>query len=224
MAPEEMLSAVLKSTLELSKVEPVHVQDVVVGAVLQTLGGQKASAMAVKHAGFPVTTTTMTVNRQCSSSAQAVSQLAAQIFTQQIDCGIAAGTESMSMDYFATRGIPHRISNIFSEGPVSEAQDVLLPMGITSENVANECHISRSDQDDFALRSHQKAATAQQNGWFTEIVKVKARQVEEGKMPIWLDVTKDDGVRSNITLEKLAKLAPAFAENGTSTAGNSSQV
>lgn len=214
--PEEMLSQLLKRLLQETSVEAHHVNDVAVGTVLQSLGGQKGSAMAVKFAGFPYTTTVQTVNRQCSSSAQATSHMAAAIFSKQLDCGVAAGVESMTMDYFDTRGIPNRTSSLIANGDIQEAVDVLMPMGQTSENVSKKFKITRTDQDIFALESHTKAATAQKNGWFTEIVPIKN--------PTSHVVYCDDGVRPELSLERLSSLAPAFGPGGTTTAGNASQI
>ncbi len=98
---------------------------------------------------------------------------------------------------------------------VSMAADSLIPMGITSENVAAKYGVGREKQDKFALGSHQKAALAQRNGNFEEIVPVRC---------IGQVVDRDDGIRSDVSLEGLSKLRPAFKENGTTTAGNSSQV
>lgn len=232
MYPEELLATVLKGTLEKTKIDPSQVQDVLIGAVLQKLGGQKASAMAVKHVGFPYTTTINTINRQCSSSAQAASYLASNIRAtngEALNVAIAAGVESMSMDYFPHRGIPTRVSEVLKNSDYQEAQDVLMPMGITSEIVAKEYGITREDQDAFGLLSQQKAAKAWESGHFDpEIVPVNARvfdketgEVKEGEFQM---VTKDDGYRKGLTLEKLAKLKPAFSEDGTTTAGNASQV
>lgn len=232
MYPEELLATVLKGTLEKTKIDPSQVQDILIGAVLQKLGGQKASAMAVKHVGFPYTTTINTINRQCSSSAQAASYLASTIKAsngEALNVAIAAGVESMSMDYFPHRGIPTRVSEVLKNSEHQEARDVLMPMGITSEIVAKEYGITRADQDAFGLLSQQKAAKAWESGHFdAEIVPVNARvfdketgEVKEGEFQM---ITKDDGFRKGLTLEKLAKLKPAFSDDGTTTAGNASQV
>lgn len=232
MYPEELLAIALQGTIEKTKIDPAQVQDILVGAVLQTLGGQKASAAAAKHVGFPHTTTINTINRQCSSSAQATSYIANSIRAsngESFNVGIASGVESMSMDYFPHRGIPTRVSKTVSMSPVEEARDVLLPMGITSEIVAKEFGISREDQDAFGLLSQQKAVKAWENDHFkNEIIPVKARvfdkETGEVKPDQWQMIEKDDGFRKGLTLEKLAKLKPAFTDDGTTTAGNASQI
>ncbi|KAK9383257.1 Thiolase, N-terminal domain-containing protein [Kockiozyma suomiensis] len=233
MYPEELLASVLKATIDRSGINPAEVNDVLTGAVLQTLGGQKASATAIKKVGFPFTTTSGTVNRQCSSSAQAASFMAGAIQSGSVDVGIAAGVESMTMDYFPHRGIPTRVSEAMISEP-GEAQDVLMPMGITSENVASEFGISREDQDVFAALSHEKAAQAWADGFYSdEVIPVTARKVyneKKGEKPPedgsveWVTISKDDGVRAGTTAESLAKLKPVFSESGATTAGNSSQI
>ncbi|KAF3920192.1 hypothetical protein AA313_de0205449 [Arthrobotrys entomopaga] len=240
--PEDLLASVLSATLSRTKIPPTEVKDILIGAVLQPLGGQKASAAAVKHVGFPSTTTVATINRQCSSSAYAMTVLANAIRVNAesgvdgggLDCAIAAGTESMSLDYFPHRGIPWRVAGyIGKESRVEDARDVLMPMGITSENVAKELGISREEQDRFAVDSHRKAWEAWEKGWFEdEVVEVSARKVvkegEGGDVTVVEagreTVRRDDGVRKGLTLEKLAGLKPAFTADGTTTAGNSSQI
>ncbi|KAF3919139.1 hypothetical protein ABW21_db0207965 [Orbilia brochopaga] len=232
--PEELLATVLAATLNRTQIPPASVQDILVGCVLQTLGGQKASAAAVKHVGFPSSTTVATVNRQCSSSAYAMTVLANAIRASDgaLDCGIAAGTESMSLDYFPHRGIPTRVAaEVASRSSQQDARDVLMPMGITSENVARELGVTREEQDAFAQESHRKAAAAWEKGWYAdEVVEVQARKItatnevtEEAEVT-WEAVSRDDGYRKGLTLEKLAALRPVFDEKGTTTAGNSSQI
>ncbi|KAK9448657.1 Thiolase, N-terminal domain-containing protein [Limtongia smithiae] len=233
MYPEELLAAVLGATLARTGIAPEKVEDILTGAVLQTLGGQKASATAIKKVGFPYTTTSGTVNRQCSSSAQALSFLAGAIRSGAVGAGIAAGVESMSKDYFPHRGIPTRVSPLLVGEP-GEAQDVLMPMGITSENVASEYGILRADQDEFAAASHTKAAASWASGHFDqEVVPVTARRVyneKKGEAPPasgeteWVGVAADDGVRAGTTKESLGKLKPVFSDDGATTAGNSSQI
>ncbi|KAK6462778.1 peroxisomal acetyl-CoA C-acyltransferase [Scheffersomyces coipomensis] len=223
--PEELLYEVLKGSLEKSKIDPNLVDDVLIGTVLQTLGGQKASALAVKKAGFPIKTTVNTMNRQCASSAQALTYQAGSLRSEENQFVIAAGVESMTHDYFPHRGIPTRIYDAFKSSANDEAQNVLMPMGITSENVATKYGISRQDQDQFAVESHLKAAKASESGHFAkEIIPVNAR-ISEAEEPIQYKlIDKDDGIRASSTYEKLSTLKPVFAEDGTTTAGNSSQI
>ncbi|CAK9440468.1 uncharacterized protein LODBEIA_P45680 [Lodderomyces beijingensis] len=219
--PEELLYQILKGSLERSKVDPQLVDDVLVGAVLQTLGGQKVSALAVKKAGFPIKTTVNTINRQCGSSAQAITYSAGSLLSGENQFAIAAGVESMTHDYFPHRGIPTRVYQPFFESADEEARNVLMPMGLTSEAVAEQFGVGRKEQDEFAVQSHLKAAKAIESGHFAnEIVPVEARTPEGDAVTI----SKDDGVRAGSTYEKLSTLKPVFKEDGATTAGNSSQI
>ncbi|KAK9452827.1 Thiolase, N-terminal domain-containing protein [Dipodascopsis uninucleata] len=232
MYPEELLAIVLKETISRTRIPVEEIQDIVTGTVLQKLGGQKTSAAAIKNVKFGESTTSCTINRQCASSAQALSSIAYAIRSNALDCGIAAGVESMTFDYFPHRGIPERIAPAFDKSTVQDSKDVFMPMGITSENVAREYGISRDDQDLFAESSHLKAAKAQENNYFDrEIAPVHARQFVKNRTGCgptdeisYSTVSRDDGVRKDTTYEKLAKLKPVFLENGTTTAGNSSQI
>lgn len=219
--PEELLYQVLRGSISKSNVDPNLIDDILVGTVLQTLGGQKASSLAVKKAGFPIETTVNTINRQCASSAQAITYSAGSILSGENKFAIAAGVESMTHDYFPHRGIPQRIYQPFLEGASAEAKNVLTPMGITSELVAEKFGISRQVQDEFAVQSHLKASRATDSGHFAdEIVPVESRN-EAGEAML---VAKDDGIRPGSTYEKLLALKPVFKENGVTTAGNSSQI
>ncbi|KAI0925166.1 hypothetical protein AcW1_007053 [Taiwanofungus camphoratus] len=179
--------------------------------------------MAALHAGIPVSTPISTVNRQCSSGLAAVNNIAALIRAGQIDIGIGAGVESMTFGYNAGAN-PDGFSSAVLAHPLAE--DCLIPMGLTSENVAADFSVPRTAQDAFAARSFQKAARAQKEGRFApEIVPIDAPWVDpktekEGTRL----VDFDDGVRDGVTAESLAKLRPAFAEGGTTHAGNASQV
>lgn len=219
--PEELLYHILHGSVARSKVDPQLIDDILVGAVLQTLGGQKASALAVKKVGFPIKTTVNTVNRQCGSSAQAITYSAGSLLSGENQFAIAAGVESMTHDYFPHRGIPQRIYEPFLQDADDEAKNVLMPMGLTSEAVAEKYGVGRKEQDEFAVQSHLKAARATESGHFAkEIVPIDAR-TPEGEPVV---VSKDDGIRGNSTFEKLSTLKPVFKEDGFTTAGNSSQI
>lgn len=154
------------------------------------------------------------MNRQCSSGLQAVANIAQAIIAGSIDIGIGAGVESMTRHYGQPGAIPDSISPLILES--QEARDCMIPMGITSENVAAKFGVSREKQDRFAASSHNKAAAAQQAGKFKdEIVPVRVGEQL---------VSADDGIRGDTSAEGLAKLKAAFKADGTTTAGNSSQV
>lgn len=217
--PTEMLSAVLKGVVDKVKLDPKHVQDILVGTVLAPGGGATQARMAMFLAGFSEESSISTTNRQCSSGLQAVASIAAAIKNGYIDIGIGAGVESMSQnDMVASVGdINPRINES------AKAQACLMGMGETSENVASQYGITREEQDKMAFESQLKAAKAQKEGKFdSEIIPVTT-QVDDNGTKKTITVSKDEGPRAT-TLESLKKLKPAFKENGTTTAGNSSQV
>ena len=228
--PEELLYHVLKATLAANpKLDPSRIRDVAVGSVLQELGGAKAGKMAANHAGLPNVTAFHTINRQCSSGLAAITSIAHAIAVGSIDIGIGGGMESMTRNY-GSRAIPTVLWPELKDSPVKDARDCIMPMGLTSENVASRYNVTREEQDAFAARSHQKAAKARKDGLFDkEIVPVTTRwrDLEENQDNVAekeITVKEDDGIRPNTTMETLAKLKPAFKADGTSTAGNSSQV
>ncbi|KAG8985424.1 3-ketoacyl-CoA thiolase with broad chain length specificity, partial [Tulasnella sp. 427] len=221
--PEEMLAAVLKAVYTSVKLDPKLIEDIAVGNVLPPGGGASAARMAALYAGIPNSTAINTLNRQCSSGLAACNQIANQIRAGEIDIGIGAGVESMTAGYGAG-SMPEK----FSEAVLSneESADCLIPMGITSENVAEQFNITRETQDAFSAKSFEKAAAAQKAGKFKrEIVPVKVKWVdpktEEEKN---VTVDSDDGIRAGVTAESLSKLKPAFKKGGSTHAGNASQV
>ncbi|EIE80258.1 hypothetical protein G6F46_008402 [Rhizopus delemar] len=220
--PEEMLAGVFKGLIEQTKIDPAIVNDIAVGNVLPPGGGATNARMAALYAGFPETSSVNTVNRQCSSGLQAVVQIATAIQAGLIEVGIGAGVESMTKNYGAASLSP--TSEKIADN-CSSAADCLLPMGITSENVAAEFKVTRAKQDAFAAASHSKAVEAQKNGLFAaEIVPLEAVVYDKDGNEKKVIVDRDDGVRPGTTPEGLAKLKPVFDENGSTTAGNASQV
>ncbi|KAL4741902.1 Thiolase, N-terminal domain-containing protein [Aspergillus similis] len=223
--PEDLLIPILQASLQRANISPDSVNDVLIGNVLAELGFAKTGRTALNAAGFnPTKTTFHTVNRQCSSSLQAITHIAHAIAVGQIEVGIAGGVESMSRNYNPARGIPRDVSPLLKECGVKDATDCLLPMLVTSENVAKRYRAGRSEQDQFAAESQRKAVLAQEEGRFSEIVPVRARRVNsETENETFEVVDRDDGVRQGVTVEKLAALKPVL-EGGASTAGNSSQI
>ncbi|CAO3643660.1 unnamed protein product [Cunninghamella blakesleeana] len=220
--PEEILAGVFKGILEQTKIDPALVNDITVGTVLAQGGLATNSRMAALYAGFPESTSVSTCNRQCSSGLQAVVQIATAIQTGLIEIGIGAGVESMTKNYGASSMAP--TSEKIADGNAAAA-DCLIPMGITSENVAADFGITRQKQDEFSAHSHTKAVEAQKNGWFKdEIVPITATVLDKDENESQVVADRDDGVRPGTTAEKLGKLRPAFDEEGTTTAGSSSQV
>lgn len=212
----------MKAAVQRAQIEPKDVNDAMIGNVLAELGFAKTGRMALNHAGFPNSTTFHTVNRQCSSSLQAITHISHAIMVGQVDVGLAGGVESMSRNY-ASRGIPTDVSPTLLGSTNKDARDCLMPMGITSENVAERYQIDRKSQDEYAVRSHARASRAQKEGRFDwEIVPVTVQRMDETTgQPTGYEVTKDDGIRHGLTFEKVSTLKPVFGENGRSTAGNS---
>ncbi|KAL4911318.1 hypothetical protein BDW74DRAFT_184699 [Aspergillus multicolor] len=223
--PEDILIPVLQGSLQRANISPDSINDVLIGNVLAELGFAKTGRTALNAAGFdPRKTTFHTVNRQCSSSLQAITHIAHAIAVGQIEVGIAGGVESMSRNYNPSRGIPRDVSPFLSGCGVKDATDCLLPMLVTSENVAQRYGVSRAEQDAFAAESQRKAVLAQEEERFREIVPVNATRVDsETGEEAFEVVERDDGVRKGVTVEKLAALRPVL-EGGASTAGNSSQI
>jgi len=216
----DLLAPVIKEVIK--EIDPKMVSDVVVGNVL-AIGTHRhiECRMACFIAGLPETTCVRTVNRQCSSGLQAMADVASDIATGYYEIGIAAGLESMTMDGKFMKQ-PFVIGNSAKKEKL--ARDALIPMGITSENIATKFGLSRKDQDKLSVLSHARAAAAKTR-FQEEIVHVKTILKDPKTNETQTVVIKnDDGVRSGTNLEALSKLKPAFKKGGSTTAGNSSQV
>lgn len=219
---DDLLAPVLKALIQKTNVKPSEVGDIVVGTVLAP-GSARAMEcrMAAFYAGFPDTVPIRTVNRQCSSGLQAVADVAACIKAGFYDIGIGAGVESMTIDRVdGPRHINPKVENF------PQAKDCLLPMGITSENVAQYYGVTRQEQDQAAVESHRRAAAATASGKFRqEIVPVSTKIVDpKTGEENYVTISLDDGIRPGTNLADLTKLKPSFKKDGTSTAGNSSQI
>lgn len=222
--PTQLLAAVLKGVVDRVGLDSKLIQDVQVGNCLQPGAGAGGSRQALFLAGYSHTTSLAAVNRQCSSGLQACSNIFAAIKAGVIDIGVGAGVESMS---FGSGPAAAETTKAFFDKEVlknSDAKDCLIPMGITSENVASQFKITREKQDEFALASYNKAVAAAKAGLFkSEIVPVRTTvKTADGKL-VEVVVSEDEGPRPT-TYEDLAKLKPSFSKDGSSTAGNSSQV
>jgi acetyl-CoA acyltransferase len=195
------------------------VDDIVIGCAFPE--GSQGLNMARQiglYAGFPASVPAMTVNRFCSSGLQTIAQSCERVLAGGADIIIAGGVESMSMvPMTGFRLSPH-------PQLVQDMPEAYIRMGQTAENVAEKYDISREDMDAFALSSHQKAAKAQDAGFFEdEIVALEVEtQTPEGTQTVIFD--KDELIRHDTTLEALAKLRPVFTPKGTVTAGNSSPL
>ncbi|KAI9863998.1 MAG: 3-ketoacyl-CoA thiolase with broad chain length specificity [Vezdaea acicularis] len=221
-AASDLLAGALKALISRSKIDPSLVEDIAVGSVLPPGGGATEFRAAALVAGFPTTTALKALNRQCSSGLQACVDIANEIKTGMIEIGVGAGVESMSLQY-GPQAVTE-FSELLESHP--EAKNCKVPMGVLSEKMAKDRHISRADQDAFAASSYQKALKAQQEGLFdAEIVPltVKYEDPKSGETKE-ITVSKDDGIRPGITAESLGKIKPAFAKDGSIHAGNASQI
>jgi acetyl-CoA acyltransferase len=210
--PDELLAQVISGLVARSKVDPAEIEDVIVGcAIPEGEQGLNVARLASFLAKLPVTTAATTVNRFCGSSMQAMHMAAGAI---QLDAGeafICAGVESMTrVPMMGFNPMPH-------PGLVKDYPQALASMGQTAENVAKKHQVTRKQQEEFAVASHQKAAAAQGAGKLKdEIVPIGA-----GKAGT---VAEDGCIRADTTAEALAELKPAFDAEGSVTAGTSSPL
>ncbi|ESO82471.1 hypothetical protein LOTGIDRAFT_134529 [Lottia gigantea] len=218
--PDDLLATVFQAVINDVKLAPADIGDICIGRSYKIPGIQAAATarFAQFYSNIPETVPIFTTNRQCSSGLQAVLNVAGFIRNGVCNIGLAGGFESMTQSKNSADGVNPKVFE------VEKARDCLIPMGITSENVANKFGISRQKQDEFALESQKRASEAQRLGYFQdEIVPVTTTITNKEGQEQTIRVTKDDGIRPT-TLQGLSKLRPAFQENGTTTAGNSSQV
>ncbi|MEW6264589.1 MAG: thiolase family protein [Thermodesulfobacteriota bacterium] len=224
--PEAMAVPVIKELVRRTPgLNPLEIDDLIIGTSFpEAEQGLNLGRALVSAAGLPDDVPGLTVNRFCSSGLQAIAQACERIMTDQADCVIAGGVESMSL-------IPMG-GNLMYPYPelVAIHPGAYEPMGLTAENVAERYHVSRQDQDAFGYQSQMKAAAAIKAGRFKDqIVPLTVEtqsfnpQTSEYEKSTFVFDT-DEGVRADTTLEGLAQLRPAFKPNGTATAGNSSQT
>jgi len=224
MRPDELGAVAIRAALDrVPELDPASIDDVIIGCAMpEGEQGMNVARIASLRAGIPVEASAVTVNRFCSSGLQAIAYGAERIMLGQGRAAVAGGTESMSM-------VPMG-GNKISPNPslVSSYPDVYLSTGLVAENHARESTVSRAEQDEFALRSHQRAISAIEKGHFkNEIVPLTVRTVQpNGGKPAVKELTfdTDEGPRRDTSLEALAKLKPAFHVSGSVTAGNSSQT
>ena len=222
--PEDMAAAVIRAVMERSPaVDAQDIDDVILGCAMpEAEQGMNVGRIAGLRAGLPVEVPAQTVNRFCSSGLQTIALAAQQIMSGMGEAVIAGGVETMSL-------VPMS-SNKFMANPTlaKEHPGVYIAMGLTAENLARQFEVTREEQDAFALRSHQRAAAAQDDGKFdSEIVPLEVEIIlGEGKSAQTYRTTfdKDEGIRRASSAQALAKLRPVFHAQGSVTAGNSSQT
>ena len=222
--PDDLAIDVIKGLLaSVPQLDPKRVDDVIVGNAVPEAeqGLQVGRIIAARAVGFSAAG--ITINRYCASGLESIAMATAKIRSGMGECFIAGGVESMSL--VPTAGW----KTVPAYSIAKDEPDYYLNMGLTAEAVAAEYNVNREDMDAFSYNSHMKAANAIKEGYFKNgILPINVEQVyvdEAGKKKTKSYVVDtDEGVRTDTTLEGLAKLKPAFAAGGTVTAGNSSQT
>jgi len=218
--PVDLLARVLSTLVERTHLDPALVDDVIVGCVSQ-VGEQSLNIgrNAVLAAGFPESVPATTVDRQCGSSQQAIHFAAQGIMSGAYDIAIAGGVECMTRVPLGSNaqgpGAPY--------GPMMLARydNKLINQGLSAEMIAKRWEFNRAQIDALSLESHRRAGRATAEGYFSsQIVPIPVKN-EDGTSTLF---TRDEGIRADTTLEKLANLKPAFTQDGVITAGNSSQI
>jgi len=222
--PEDLLYHVINGLFERTPgLNKKEVEDIVIGCCFpEAEQGLNIGRIIALMAKFPDETSGATVNRFCASGLESIATQAMRVMSGWAEVVIAGGVESMTMV-----PIPGKLPRPHPD-LAKERAEVYISMGITAENVAKRYNINRQMQDEWSYHSQIKAADAQKNNLFKEIVSVPANKyIEEPDGTIKREMqiqNVDDGVRPDTTLEGLTKLKPAFAAAGTVTAGNSSQM
>ena len=223
--PDDMAAEVIQEVIQrVPGLDRNEIEDVILGCAMpEAEQGNNVARVASLRAGLPATCSAMTVNRFCSSGLQAIALAAERIMAGFADVIIAGGTETMSM---IPMGGYHFSPNPFL---MEHYPDAYLNMGLTAENLARKYEITREQQDEFALRSHQRALAAIGAGKFKEeivpleIVEVSSNSHNKPQTRKSVFET-DEGPRADTTRAALAKLQPVFHARGTITAGNASQT
>ena len=227
LSAADLGAVVIREAIARAGVNPAEVGDVIMGCVLQAGAGMNVARQAALKAGVPVEVPAETINRVCGSGMSAVVHAVEAVKAGFIDVMLAGGTESMSNAPFLLKGARwgYRMGNaevidsMLGEGLTCSIRG--CHMGNTAEEVVKRYNVSRADQDAFAAESQRRAEQAINSGVFDrEIVPVEVPQKRGGV----LRVTRDEYPRPGTTVEKLAALKPAFAREGTVTAGNSSGI
>jgi 3-oxoadipyl-CoA thiolase len=231
--PDDLAALAIREAVTRAGVAPDQIEDVILGCANQAgEDNRDVARMSLLLAGLPITVAGQTINRLCGSGLQAINAAAQAIMTEAGDLFVAGGVESMTRAPF----VMGKAETAFPRGNIA-LQDTTLgwrfinprlaemhypySMGETAENVAEKYSISREDQDQFALRSHQRAVAAIEDGRFAEeIIGVTVPQ-KKGEA---ITVTRDEHPRADTSLAALSKLKPAFRKDGSVTAGNSAGI
>ncbi|HYL40059.1 MAG TPA: acetyl-CoA C-acyltransferase, partial [Candidatus Binatus sp.] len=231
--PDDLAALVIRAVVDRSRIDPALVEDVILGCANQAgEDNRNVARMALLLAGLPVEVGGLTVNRLCGSGLQAINSAAHAIAVDDGDVFIAGGVESMTRAPYVMpkpeaaweRGTREAYDTTLGwrfVNPRLAAEHYPYSMGETAENVAERWHVTRDRQDEFALRSQQRAVAAIEAGLFDgQIVPVEVPQ-RKGDPIV---VARDEHPRADTSLEALGKLRPAFREGGSVTAGNSSGI
>jgi acetyl-CoA C-acetyltransferase len=214
---------VIEEAIKRAGITPEIVDEVILGEVRQTTESSNVARVSALRAGIPETSPAFTVNRLCASGMQAITSGIQEIQSGQAEIIVAGGTENLSRAPIYLRnsrfgeGVPTLIDSNLENGqqPI-ELYGSQLGMGVTAENVAEKYNILRSDQDQFAFDSQQKAANAIKKGIFTdEIVPVEVKEKKQTSL-----FEEDEHPRPQTTLNAIERLKPVFKQSGTVTAGN----
>jgi acetyl-CoA C-acetyltransferase len=225
--PSELGAKVVREAVSRAKVDPKDIGQCMFGNVIHTEAKDMyISRVAALKGGLPAESGALTVNRLCGSGMQAIVSASQSILLGDVDAAVAGGAESMSRGAYAnvTQRWGARMGDAkdidMMVGALTDPFDT-IHMGVTAENVANKCGITRADQDAFAVESHKRAANAIAKGYFKD--QILPIELKSKKGPIQFDT--DEHVRADVTAEGLGKLRAVFAkENGTVTAGNASGI
>jgi acetyl-CoA acyltransferase len=218
--PVDLLGFTLRGLIERNKLDPARIDDVIAGCVMQ-VGEQTANVgrNAALAAGFPESVPGTTVDRQCGSSQQAIHFAAQGVLAGSYDIAIGCGVESMTrvpMGASAASGP----GKPFGPAMMSRYNNVHFNQGISAEMLAERYQLSRECLDQYSLESHKRAARATENGWFCREILPLPVETEQGTV----NLSRDEGIRSDTTLEKMATLKTVFKADGVVTAANSSQI
>ena len=222
-----LAAKVLDEIVTRTGIEKSEVDEVIFGQAKQSTDAPNLARLALLRAGFPIEVTGYTVHRQCGSGLQAMNNGAQQIMCGLSDIVLAGGAESMSTAPYYMRKARYGfgVGNAELLDPNTESQPRCQPievygnllMGVTAENLAEKYNISRTEQDEFALRSQENAKRAISSGLFDDQIVPFQIKTKKGVVEF-----KVDEHPRETSMESLSKLKPVFKENGTVTAGNSS--
>ena len=217
-------AAIIRATLERGKVDPAAIDKVIYANCRQAGNGPNPSRTAAIRGGLPIAAPVMTVNMACPSGMKTVMLAARELQSGDAGFVLAGGMESMSTMPYLLKGARWEGFKAGDKTLMDSWSDTIDPlcgygMGMTAENQAEKYGLTRQEQDEFALRSQQLAAAAQQAGWHADEI-VPFRLAPDRKHPDGQLLSQDEPGRPDTTIEKLARLKPVFKDDGTVTAGN----